>query len=241
MAEILSRPEVVVLEGSEVKTLLKNDTTLEYLRPFFLSPTSLQEASKGFNVPMSSFHYWIIKFTKLGLLTVAFNKKRSGSNIKFYITSAKRIIIKLEKDPHELSEYFLVHSGDDSVYMLYCQSIIDFVQEIDKDLGVMLNVEESGEFYVRLLALEGGGDYSLIENEILSPYSPASYATWREMQLRFQDAKEFRKRLADLVNEFEEKILPGQKSYRIRIVMAPDKYFESSRVELLSRNIGQPA
>lgn len=220
----IDRPEVMIIDNPEVMPLLKNQITLDYLKPFFEKPCSLREASKRFKVPMSSYHYWIAKFVKLGLLKIAYKKRRSGSSIKHYITTAEKIIIRLEKNPEELSEFFMFTAGSNRVYELFSQNITDHVFEIERELGLLLITDKRGEFYAKIIEYDDVDAFDTVQDVMLSTGSPAVFAARREMQLRFEDAKEFQKKLLDLVNEYEDKILKGQKKYMVRIVLVPDKY-----------------
>ncbi len=211
--------ETIIIDNTEATLLLKNLSLAEYLQPFFIEPRNLTQAALELNISRESYYYWIKKFLKLGLLVIAYEQKRSGSNIKYYITPAKIMILKLEKGLSSLKQFYEFANNDYNDLII--DAFISSIENLKKDIGISFGLNKQAKLNICPLLLNQENDS--IEYAMLSAKAPAAYAVWKNMQLSFSDAKELQSKLVDIINEYEHKAVPGQANYYIQVAIVPEK------------------
>ncbi len=219
---ISERPSMIILDDTELNFLFNNMHPMTYLKPFFTKARSLQEVSTELNIAMSSYHYWIKKFLKLGLLIVDYEKHRSGSNIKYYITPAEKIIIKLDKGYISQKEFYDAFTTKYDLNTMVTQHMLETLYFNNEDFGIMLHEDSQGEFYAKGITISNNEPKTYINDAMLEYDSPAVLAIWKDVRLKYSDAKELQRRLVDLLNEFDTRISPGQKTYLLQLALAPE-------------------
>ncbi len=218
---VFEQKETITFYDLEAVGILIKVMPAQYLKPFFNKAHSLSEAAEILGVEINSYYYWIKKFLKLGLLKVAFEKKRAGSKMKFYQTPAKRIVLGLGKDLSLLSEYYMAANK------AYCNDIVESKVEAlaatDCDLAIVFQIDKQSELNTSIIMLSADGIEASIGEKMMEATMPAVYTGWYEMQLQFQDAKEFQKKLHDLMTEYRAKMKTGQGKYLVQMALVPLK------------------
>jgi len=216
---MFKQAESVIIENPEALKLFRNLDLSKYLQPFFADPCTLTRASTILNIDMSSYYYWIKKFLKLGLLVISHETKRAGSSIKYYITPAKTIILKFESKLSSLRQYYDFANRDYHEEIIY--NFIAAVESLNEDLGLSLGLNKHAEMNIKPVLIDkknvGIGQALLADN------SPAAYAVWKHIPLKYHDAKELQRKLAALINEYEQKAVKEQRGHLIQVAIVPEK------------------
>ncbi|HHO56770.1 MAG TPA: hypothetical protein ENK21_10300 [Trueperaceae bacterium] len=199
--------ELIVLENSEANKLLTNFDSIHLLQPFFLKPRSLKEVSDEYKIPMSSYFYWIKKFLNFGLLVISEEKKRAGSSIKYYITPAKKILLKIDKDNSFMKKYYDSYSNKYDMNHKLTEQLMNSIKNRSKDLAILLRYTEQNNFHTNAVLLAGNETLN-ITFEMLEPEEPAFVGIWRDMRLSATDAKELQQRMVNLIYEYDKKVSP---------------------------------
>lgn len=217
---MLKRPETFIIKNPEANDLLANIEIAKRLLPFFIKPKSLSEAALEMNMEANSYYYWIKKFLKLGLLIIAYNKKRAGSSIKYYITPAKKIFLKADFSLNSIRGYF--GQATNEYNNLITNGLVESLDSLEPAIGIMLSDYGRGALFTNIALLSKDKTAVSIRKELLKPNSPAAFSTWNHLKLKHQDAKEFQLKLASLIEEYEGKNIATQKSYYIQLAIVPE-------------------
>ncbi len=217
---MFERPETFIIKNPDAISLLANIATAKRLLPFFLEPKSLSEAALEIDIEANSYYYWITKFLRLGLLIVAYNKKRAGSSIKYYITPAKKIFLKDNLGLSSMRDYF--GQATSEYNYLITEGLVEALDNLEADIGIMISDYGRGSLFTNIALLSQNKTAISIRKELLKPSSPAAFASWSHLQLKYQDAKEFQAKLASLLEEYEAKNTPKQKSYYMQLAIVPE-------------------
>lgn len=216
---MFQQAESLTISNLEAAALLIRVIPAQKLKPFFKVARTLSEASKELGVESSNLYYWIKKFMNLGLLTIAYEKKRAGSSMKYYQTPAKRFVMRLGKDLSPLSDYY------GAANTAYCDDIVESkiksFSSLESDIAVVIQTDNQGDINTTIVSLSEDEKEQSISEKMLRPNMPASYTGWYEMQLRFQDAKDFQRKLNSLMKEYESKIVQGQGRYLVQMAIVP--------------------
>ncbi len=210
---------MIIEDEKAIKLLSRNNFKAFYfLKPFFNEARSLKEAGIETYTPASSYYYWIKKFLDLGLLKLVRQDKRGGSKEAHYLASAKKMLLRV--DGNVGLDDFYIAAGNE-----YQSQIIEQMskscKKIKDELGLLFSRGEHGDLYGQIVALEGGENLPILKDELLKESSPAAFASWQEIPLKHADAKEFQRRLSDLLNEYKEKASPNEKHYLLQLAIVP--------------------
>lgn len=218
---MFQQSELIVLENTEARSLLTNFNSIHLLQPFFITARSLKEVSDELNVPMSSYLYWIKKFLKLGLLVISEEKKRAGSNIKFYIIPAKKILFTIDKDIVFLNKYYNSYSSRYNLNQKLSKQLMSSINNSDKGLGILLRYTEQANFHTNVVLVSKNESLNFTF-EMLKPEKPAFVGLWRNMRLDTKDAKELQKKLVDLIYEYDKKTNSNGENVFIQVSLVTD-------------------
>jgi len=217
---MLNRPETFIIKNTEAGKLLSNIETAKKLVPFFQNPKSLSEAALELDIEPNSYYYWIKKFLSLGLLKIAFKKKRAGSSIKYYITPAKNIFLGADPGLLSIKDYF--EQATNEYNKLISMGIVQSLESLEKDLGIIISNSGHGALSTKVALLGPDNVPCSIRQELLKYDSPAAISIWNHLRLRHKDAKEFQAKLAKLIAEYKDKANPKQKSYFVQLAIVPE-------------------
>ncbi len=214
---MLTRPSELIINNPKAIKLLSKTKTILMLQPFSLRPHSLKEASERVSISISAYSYWVKQFLELGLLSIAHEKTRAGSKIKYYWMAADNFIIKLHDNPELLRQHYI------TLLEIYNEITLNGLKNTIDELSLKpeLNiVTTDNEFLFYRLVHNNGTTCSSFKQELLKANSPATLAVWRHLQLNFQDAKALQKELSALLEKYQSKTMQGNDSY----------YFQTSLV-----------
>ncbi len=217
---MLQRPETFIIKNNEANCLLSNIETAKKLLPFFLKAKNLTEAASEMKIEANSYYYWIKKFLKLGLLILAYKKKRAGSSIKYYITPAKNIFLKAEPGLISIRDYF--GQATSEYNSLIANGIVESLASLDKEIGILISNNKRGALSTKVALLSPNNQAISIRQELLKSSSPAAFSSWNHLRLSHGDAKEFQAKLAKLVESYEAKASPKQRGYFIQLAIVPE-------------------
>lgn len=217
---MLARPETFIIKNPEANSMLANIETAKMLLPFFLAPKSLSEAAKEIDIEANSYYYWIKKFLKLGLLLIAYKKKRAGSSIKHYVTPAKKLFLKADVGLVSIKDYF--GQATTEYNKAIAEGIVESIDSLEKDIGIVISNNGQGALKTSVSLLSKNIEAISIRGELLKSGSPAAFSAWTYLKLQYQDAKEFQAKLANLVEEYESKATAKQKGYYIQLAIVPE-------------------
>ncbi len=213
--------DTVVINNSKISKLLNNSSAAKNLQPFFLTPRTLTQAAKLTGKKPASYYYWIKKFINMGLLKVAYEEKRAGSNIKYYSTIAKNIIIKDDKHLNIIRDYFV--NAVEEYNHFFAISYVESLFDLDKMLGLMFTSSEEGYLHTTLVSITDDGKGIPVGKQFEKMLQPATHVSWHHLQLRFQDAKELQGKLRKLAKEYEKKCVENESSYLMQLGLIPVK------------------
>ncbi len=214
---MFKQAEYIVLDSPDALRVLRNLNLTAYLKPFFTKPCNLSQAAIELGIDIGSYYYWLKKFLKLGLLVKSHEQKRAGSSIKYYITPAKIIVLKLESGQSSLKQYYEFANQDYS--KLIIDGFISSVESLNEDFGLSFKLNQQGDINIKPVLLNQNTN---IEQALLGPNSPAAYAVWKNLKLDFSDAKDLQAKFAALIHEYEEKVKPGQTSHLVQVTIVPE-------------------
>ena len=217
---MLERPDSCIIENPKANILLANIETAKKLLPFFLAPKSLTEAAKEMEIEANSYYYWLKKFLSLGLLIVAYEKKRTGSKIKYYITPAKTLFLKADVGLVSIKDYFIQATTEYNKAIV--EGLVESLDSLEKDVGIIITNNGRGALKTGIALLDKDSVPSLIRQELLKPSGPAAYSSWSHFRLTYQDAKELQLKLANLVKEYEDKSSPKQQGHYVQLSIVPE-------------------
>jgi len=217
---MLERPETFIIKNSEASQLISNVETAKKLLPFFITAKSLSEAALELDIEPSSYYYWIKKFLNLGLLKIAFKKKRAGSSIKYYITPAKNIFLATDPGLIPIRDYFKQATSEYN--KLISDGIVESLESLEKKLGILISNNGRGALATKVALLSSNNIPSSIRPELLKYDSPAALSVWSHLRLRHTDAKEFQAKLASLLEEYKSRSSPKQRGYFIQMAIVPE-------------------
>ena len=211
--------EMIIIDNPEVSRLLNNTNAAKKLTPFFAKSRTITEAAEIIGIKIGSYHYWINKFLKLGLLQIAYKKKRSGSDIKYYITVAKKIVVRDDKNLNEIRRYFV--KAVEEYNNLFAVSYIESLHDLKSDLGFIFTCDKQGFLHTTLTAITDQGQTTCVNKQFEKVSRTASFVTWHELPLSYEDAKELQQRLNDLTLEYEKKSINGASRYLMQLGLIP--------------------
>ena len=217
---MLERPDSYIIENPKANILLANIETAKKLLPFFLAPKSLTEAAKEMKIEANSYYYWLKKFLKLGLLVVAYEKKRTGSKIKYYITPAKTVFLKADVGLLSIKDYLIQATTEYNKAIV--EGLVESLDSLEKDIGITISNNGKGALKTSIALLDKDSVPSLIRQELLKPSSPAAFSSWSHLRLKYQDAKELQLKLASLIKEYEDKSSPKQQGHYVQLSIVPE-------------------
>ncbi len=213
----------MVLEDDNLVDIIVNAKSMHLLRPFFEKPLSLSEACKLTGLTMTSYHYWITKYLKYNLLKVAYVKKRAGSSIRYYITPAKEILIKVKRESKVLEGFFRSYADRYNAPHLAAEVITQVAKDSGLELGVLITLDREDDYWTIPVMMSGSKIIAGITKELVKPQYPAVFVSARNLFFRTEDAKELQYRLVELLEEFDERVTnEGGKRYFIRVEMTPE-------------------
>ncbi len=215
-----NRPSELILTNPKAIKMLEEEKTFLLLQPFSMKPCSIKEASVILNLSISNCSYWVKQFLKVDLLVIAYEKKRSGSSIKYYWMAAERLVINLENKPEMLKNYYLRLFNIQSINI--SKSIASLVDELGLKLVIDITPSKDSTLNSKLLSNKKTMQNSL-RQEFLQLESPAVVAACRGLSLEFEDAKSLQNELWSLLDKYEQKAINGQSKYYFTIALAPEK------------------
>ena len=217
---MLERPDSYIIENPKANILLANIETAKKLLPFFLAPKSLTEAAREMGIEANSYYYWLKKFLKLGLLIVAYEKKRTGSKIKYYITPAKTVFLKADVGLLSIKDYLIQATTEYNKAIV--EGLVESLDSLEKDIGITITNNGRGALKTSIALLDKNSVPSLIRQELLKPSSPAAFSSWSHLRLTYQDAKELQLKIASLIKEYEDKSSPKQQGHYVQLSIVPE-------------------
>jgi len=216
---MFSRPKTKIISDPKVIAVLSNKKSILMLQAFSLTPVSMKQAAQKLHISLSNCHYWVKKFLKLGVLKLAYSKKRAGSTINYYWMIADTLVSSLGKNPELLENYYEtltnIYGG------LTVQGAIASLRELDLDLSVRIGANSQGYLYYDLINTVEGVERPLLA-KMLDPDSPAAILRWGSIELAFADAKNFQRELNDVLVKYANKTVKGQKGYFYQITLVPE-------------------
>ncbi len=216
---MIEQADELIIDNHEAAKILLRVSPADYLGPFFKEPTSLSEAAKRYEVEISKYYYWVKKYRQFGLLKIAYERKRKGKSIKYYLTTAKQFIVLIGQDLSVLREYY------SHAVKTYSDLIIDgqisALAQTGKQLALSLTVDQVNTINTRIELLEKDDSRVNIMDALIKSDLPAAFTTWYHMPLKYEDAKEMQKRLRDLFLEYHKKSEAKQSGYLINLAFVP--------------------
>ncbi len=212
-----ARPKELMVDNPKTIKLLSNTKAILILQVFSLKPKAIKDAAKDLDISISNCQYWVKKFLKFGILTVAYQKKRAGSATKYYWLSAEQIIIDLE--PELLENYYKTLL---TIYSeLTLKGLLNPMYEFKYKYSIRVAPNEHG-YLSYLLMKDQDGKRVAFTKELLNPEFPASVARWGSLELKFEDAKAMQNELYELVEKYKTKTTSGQKIYFFQTSLVPE-------------------
>ncbi len=216
--------ETIYINNPKATKLITNNKLMFYLEPFFLSAQTLTEAANTLDVPLNTYFYWVKRFLEIGLIVISHEEERSGSNIKYYITPAKQIIIKVNRETPTLKSYYDFYTEQYNINDKVAKAVTQSLQNPKSEFGISLrHIDGDAGITTNLILYEKENIENTITMEMLKPNSAATLAIWRVLNLTEQNAKELQAKLKDLIYEYDKKLNIGEKPYFIQVAMAPEQ------------------
>ncbi len=212
-----SRPKKLIVDAPKAIKLLSNTKAILILQTFSSEPKSIKEAAQILKLSISNCHYWVKRFYKLGLLSIAHSKKRSGSPINYYWMAADELIIDLQQG--SLKNYY--QTLIDIYGELALKGLLTSNAEIDLEYSVKITANKQGYLYYLLMQNENETRTPLLENS-LKPGMPASIAQWTSLELAYKDAKDLQNELYDIFQKYKYKTTRGQKGYFLQAILVAE-------------------
>ncbi len=217
---MLYRPRELKLENPIAIKLLLSEKSFSLLQPFATTPTSLSVAAKLKDMSMSRYLYWVKKFVDLGLLVIAKEQARAGSNIKYYWIPADRLSIDLHDKPQILKHYYLnllKNHNEDTV-----SSIVESVEKVGLELSIDVRSTNSNSLY-SMIVNHSESTKTTLRQEFLKDDAPAVVAACRGLDLDYKAAKSLQNELWQLLDKYEGQASTGSQNYYFSMTLAAKK------------------
>ncbi len=220
----------ITLYNIKISEIFSNPNAMYFLAPFLYQPRTLSEASKELDVPMNSYYYWIKKFLSLGVLIIAYEEKRIGSSIKYYITPAKEIMLEIDDASYVIDSFVnRALEGYQVVNKFVISSFKSLVGnkniELENSkLGMLLKTEGS-DYFVNIVLLSDDNEY-FMTTEVLKKDLPSVALLLRQLVLKPKDAKSLQRKLAKLVYEYDKKYTENGEKFLLQVTLTPGSLIE---------------
>ena len=195
--------------------LLLNPTWLRYLEPFLAAEMTVSEAAAQLGVDFDAMWYRTRRLRQHGLISVVYQKQRSGSAVKHYRAVADGFFVPYRSVSAATLEE-LQAPIDDAYNRLLFRSILRALHTPSlAELGARITLDTRGKLWV-----DSAWDVRRpVEPELERPDGPAAWASWHDLFLDFEDAKVLQDELTALWRRYEEK--RGTQRYLLRLGLAP--------------------
>jgi len=215
---MFSRPKRLIISDSKAKELLSNFKAIKVLQVFSIEPKSISQAASELQVSISNCQYWVKQFLKQGLLSIAMERKRAGSAIKYYWLAADELIVDLE--PALLETFFR------NLFTIHSNLALEGLPEemLEPDLKYKIQVLPNCQGYLRYRLMKVlDNQLVLSTTDLLRPESSAFLARFGSLQLSHADAKGLQREMFELIDKYRAKTVLGQKTYFFQTVLVAQK------------------
>jgi len=210
----------ITLNNAKISEIFINPNAMYLLAPFLHKPRTLSEVSKELDVPMNSYYYWIKKFLSLGVLIIAYEEKRVGSSIKYYITPAKEIMLEVNDSSYFIDNFVnKALEGYQVVNKFVISSFSSLVENKNSKLGMLLKTE-GDDYFVNIVLLSNDNE-TLMTTEVLKKDLPSVVLLLRQLSLNPKDAKSLQRKLTKLVYEYDKKYTESGENFLLQVALAP--------------------
>ncbi len=223
--------ELVEIRETEIATILTDVTRVRLLEPFFREDITLTDAAKKLELKLTTLHYHVTKFIRLGLIEVTKKEARKGKAVKYYRSTAKVFFVPFDITPSLSLEHLLatLSKPTDDVFN---REITRTLQDLSAQWGIDISLGPSGEEELRIAIRRYDNrryDRPRTEDISFNPDEPALMSSTSSLHLDFATAKALQKDLRELLESYHKKQNPKEQRYLYRIGLTPvqDESLES--------------
>jgi len=196
-----------------------------FLRPFLEREASVSEAAELLGQPLDRTHYRVKRMLQLGILEVTRQEARAGRPVKYYRSRGDGLFVPFSlTSAADLEESRRRTNAELDARLVHAQTVaMRELTESRGDWGFRLFLDDQGATHYDFAPERAPDDFDLQKLQ-LQPESPAVVATWLQVPLERQQAKELQRELTELLLRYRalsEGEASGETDYLLHIGMGP--------------------